>query len=200
MEDSAILMQSRILVNLGAYPFAPHWQLLYTCLPIDLNLERVMTHDSYLNQALPEFALTGTSGQQVSHASLKKKWTVLYFYPKDSTPGCTLESQNFRDLMPQFMALGIQVFGVSKDSVASHERFKSQECMPFELISDPDSLLCQALGVIQEKKNYGKTYMGIDRSTFLIDPMGVIRAIWRHVKVDGHAHEVLLRAKTLMSA
>jgi peroxiredoxin Q/BCP len=155
-----------------------------------------IAHDStepWLGKTLPPFALQGTSQQSLSDSDLRARgrWTVLYFYPKDNTPGCTLESQQFRDLQPQFDALGADIFGVSKDSLSSHEKFKSQECMPFELLSDPEAQLCQALGIFQEKSRYGRRYWGIDRSTFLMDPQGVVRHVWRGVKADGHAKAVL---------
>jgi len=124
------------------------------------------------------------------------KWVVLYFYPKDSTPGCTLESQDFRDNYPAFLALNAIVLGVSRDSIKSHENFKMKEALPFELISDNDELICQQLDVIKMKSMYGKSVRGIERSTFLIDPEGILRHEWRAVSVKGHVTEVL---KTLAS-
>ena len=111
--------------------------------------------------------------------------------PKDATPGCTSEGCAFRDLHPDFRALEAQVIGVSRDSVASHEKFRARQQFPFELVSDPEEILCRAFDVIKEKHNYGKTYMGIERSTFLLNPQGEVVRAWRKVKVAGHAEEVL---------
>jgi thioredoxin-dependent peroxiredoxin len=128
-----------------------------------------------------EFQLSGTGG----------KATVLYFYPKDMTSGCTVESQEFRDLHDKFRRAGAVVLGVSRDSLKSHEKFRDKECLPFHLLSDPDEKLCKQFDVIREKSLYGRKYMGIERSTFLIDGDGVLRHEWRKVKVAGHAQEVL---------
>lgn len=122
---------------------------------------------------------------------------IVYFYPKDSTPGCTTEGQNFRDLYAEFQANDTEIFGVSKDSMRRHENFKAKQEFPFELISDEDETICKHFDVIQLKKLYGKEYMGIVRSTFLIDKEGVLRKEWRGVKVKGHADEVLEAVKSL---
>lgn len=122
---------------------------------------------------------------------------VLYFYPKDSTPGCTTEGQDFRDNHADFVDHNTVIYGVSRDSLKSHENFKAKQSFPFELISDPDETLCNAFGVIQQKKLYGREYMGIVRSTFLIDGQGHIIKQWDNVKVKGHVDEVLEAVKTL---
>ena len=116
---------------------------------------------------------------------------MLYFYPKDATPGCTTEGQDFAALHNNFTALGAQIVGVSRDSLASHEKFRVKQQFPFELVSDPEEILCRAFDVIKEKHNYGKTYLGIERSTFLLNPRGEVVREWRKVKVAGHAAAVL---------
>ena len=125
------------------------------------------------------------------------KKLVIYFYPKDMTSGCTRESQDFRDLHAAFRKAGAQIVGVSRDSVASHEKFKEKEQLPFELLSDADEKLCKAFDVIKEKSLYGRKYLGVERSTFLLDATGTLRREWRKVKVPGHAEEVLEAAKSL---
>lgn len=150
-----------------------------------------------IDQAVADFTAPATSGQTVNLAALKGKQVVIYFYPKDSTPGCTTEGQGFRDLYPQFAAANTEVFGVSRDSLKSHENFKCKQEFPFELISDKDEALCQLFDVIKLKKLYGKEYMGVDRSTFLIDKDGVLRQEWRGVKVPGHVEAVLAAAQAL---
>ena len=145
-----------------------------------------------LNAPIPEFAaLKATSETEVSSDTLTNKFSVLYFYPKDSTSGCTLESQDFSRLHDEFLALDCQIFGISRDSIKSHENFKAQHSMPFELISDPGEVLCSAFDVMKMKNMYGKQVRGVERSTFLIDQSGVLVAEWRKVKVPGHADEVL---------
>lgn len=123
------------------------------------------------------------------------QWLILYFYPKDSTPGCTTEGQNFRDLYPTLQTLNTQVLGVSRDSLKSHERFKCTQQFPFELISDQEEVLCSYFDVMKTKSMYGKQVRGIERSTFLIDPEGILRKEWRKVKVEGHADEVIAALK-----
>ncbi|MDH0892827.1 MULTISPECIES: peroxiredoxin [unclassified Pseudomonas] len=150
-----------------------------------------------LDQPVADFNAAATGGQQVSLAALKGRQVVIYFYPKDSTPGCTTEGQGFRDRYPQFQAANTAVFGVSRDGIKSHENFKCKQEFPFELISDKDEALCQLFDVIKLKKLYGKEYLGIDRSTFLIDADGVLRREWRGVKVPGHVDEVLAAATAL---
>ena len=153
-----------------------------------------------LDQAVADFTAQATSGQQVSLSALKGKQVVIYFYPKDSTPGCTTEGQDFRDRHAGFAAANTVIFGVSRDSLRSHENFKCKQEFPFELISDADESLCQLFDVIKLKKLYGKEYMGIDRSTFLIDKEGILRHEWRGVKVPGHVDAVLAAARALNQA
>lgn len=150
-----------------------------------------MTSSLSLDQPVPAFTATATSGVTVDSEALRGRRYVLYFYPKDHTPGCTTEGGDFRDLHEQFQAAGCEVFGVSRDSLRTHENFKAKQGFPFELISDPDETLCRLFDVMQLKKLYGREYMGIDRSTFLIDEQGVLRQQWRKVKVPGHAAAVL---------
>ena len=150
-----------------------------------------------LNQPVVDFTAQATSGVEVSLSALKGKQVVLYFYPKDSTPGCTTEGQGFRDQHQAFLAANTLIFGVSRDGMKSHENFKCKQEFPFELISDKDESLCQLFDVIKLKKLYGKEYLGIDRSTFLIDANGVLRREWRGVKVPGHVDEVLAAAQAL---
>lgn len=130
-------------------------------------------------------------GSELKLASTRGQWVVLYFYPKDSTPGCTSEAKDFRDLHAQFIARNAQVIGVSRDTVASHARFAEKQQLPFPLIADTEQTWCQKFGVIHEKVLYGKHLMGIVRSTFLIDPEGKLVQEWRGVKVAGHAQAVL---------
>lgn len=144
-----------------------------------------------LDTQIANFTLPTTSGQTFDLASQRGKHVVIYFYPKDSTPGCTTESQNFRDALPQFEAAGAQVIGVSRDSLASHERFTDKQELNFSLAADTDETLCQLFGVIKMKNMYGKQVRGIERSTFLIDAQGVLVQEWRGVKVPGHVDAVL---------
>ncbi|THG82191.1 peroxiredoxin [Pseudomonas sp. A-1] len=150
-----------------------------------------------IDSPVADFQVQATSGQQVVLSALRGKQVVLYFYPKDSTPGCTTEGQNFRDLHGEFAAANTLVFGVSRDSLRSHENFKCKQEFPFELISDADEQLCRLFEVIKPKKLYGKEYLGIERSTFLIDRDGVLRQEWRGVKVPGHVDTVLAAARAL---
>ena len=128
---------------------------------------------------------------------LKGKNIVIYFYPKDSTPGCTLEGQDFRDNIRKFSSRNTRILGVSRDSLSSHEKFKEKQKFNFDLISDEDEKLCSIFDVIKEKNMYGKKHMGIERSTFLIDEKGILRNEWRKVKVKGHVEEVLVAVKSL---
>lgn len=150
-----------------------------------------------LDQAVPDFTADATSEQTITLSELREKNVIIYFYPKDSTPGCTTEGQNFRDLHDEFSALDTVIFGVSRDSMRAHENFKAKQAFTFELISDPEETLCNLFDVIKLKKNYGREYMGVDRSTFLIDKAGVLRKEWRTVKVKGHVDEVLEAVKGL---
>lgn len=150
-----------------------------------------------LNHPIPDFSAQATDNQLIKLSELKGKNIVLYFYPKDSTPGCTIEAENFRDLYPQFKKYNTEVFGISRDTLASHEKFKCNHDLPFTLISDSNEALCQLFGVIKEKNMYGKKVMGIERSTFLIDSDGKLVAEWRGVKVPGHVAAVLDAVKKL---
>ncbi|WP_370280948.1 peroxiredoxin [Pontibacterium sp.] len=150
-----------------------------------------------IDQPVADFTANATSEQTVTLSELRGKNVVIYFYPKDSTPGCTTEGQNFRDLIDEFTAQDTVIFGVSRDGMRAHENFKAKQSFPFELISDPDEELCKQFDVIKLKKNYGREYMGVDRSTFLIDKEGVLRKEWRSVKVKGHVDEVLEAVKAL---
>ena len=150
-----------------------------------------------LNKPVPDFSAQATGEQTVTPASLAGKNVVIYFYPKDNTPGCTTEGQDFRDAHAEFAGLNAVIYGVSKDSLRTHANFKAKHEFPFELISDPDEALCRLFDVIKLKKLYGKEYEGIERSTFLIDAKGVLRQEWRKVKVPGHVAEVLAAVRTL---
>jgi len=144
----------------------------------------------------PEFTLPTDGKGELTLSSLRGKKVVLYFYPKDSTPGCTTEAENFRDAINDFAKARTEVVGVSKDSVKRHDNFKVKYDLNFSLVSDTNGETCEAYGVWVEKQNYGRTYMGIERSTFLIDEQGKIAAIWRKVRVKGHVDAVLEFART----
>lgn len=146
---------------------------------------------------LPDFTAHATSDTTFTLSELAGKKVVIYFYPKDHTPGCTTEGQNFRDMHEDFLAADTLVFGVSRDSLRTHENFRAKQDFPFELISDADETLCRQFDVIRQKQLYGKQYEGIERSTFLIDREGVLRREWRKVKVAGHVAEVLEAAREL---
>lgn len=150
-----------------------------------------------LNKPAPAFDLPATGDQNISLASLKGSKLVLYFYPRDATPGCTTESQNFRDSVDMFTAAGAIILGISQDSIASHEKFKAKQAMPFDLLSDETGEICRAYDVIKLKKMYGKEFEGIERSTFLIDEKGILRHSWLKVKVPGHVDEVLAATQAL---
>jgi len=144
-----------------------------------------------------DFSLPASGGATWRLQDAAGRKLVLYFYPKDMTSGCTRESQDFRDLYPAFRKAGVEVIGVSRDSVTSHDKFKDKEDLPFTLLADEDEKLCRQFDVIKEKSLYGRKYLGIERSTFLLDGTGVLRREWRKVKVPGHAEEVLEAAKSL---
>lgn len=146
---------------------------------------------------LPSIELDATSQQSINLAKIKNKHVVVYFYPKDSTPGCTTEGQDFRDNFKEFEKLNTLIFGVSRDSIKSHERFKEKQEFPFELISDPEEELCKAFDVIKLKKMYGKEYLGVERSTFLFNKKGKLVEEWRKVRVKGHVDQVLESVKAL---
>ena len=153
--------------------------------------------DLAIGDKAPDFSMPATGGQTVSAKSLAGAPYVLYFYPKDDTPGCTTEACDFRDNIKQFEKLGAAVIGVSKDSIASHEKFAKKFDLNFPLASDADGKVCAAFGAWVEKSMYGKKYMGIDRSTFLVDAKGRIAGIWRKVKVSEHVAEVAEALKAL---
>lgn len=148
-----------------------------------------------LNRVVPDFKCPATGDQTIHMKSLRGKKVVIYFYPKDSTPGCTTEGQDFRDLHAQFKRHNAVILGVSRDSIAAHEKFKAKQKFPFELLSDADESLCRKFDVIHEKSLYGRKSMGVVRSTFLIDEEGKLRQEWRQVKVNGHAAAVLEAVK-----
>lgn len=150
-----------------------------------------------VGQAVPDFSAAATGDRIIRLSELRGQRLVLYFYPKDNTPGCTVEGQQFRDLHPQFAAMNTVIFGVSRDSVSSHEKFRTKQSFPFDLIADTDETLCGLFDVIKLKKNYGKEALGVERSTFLIDETGVLRQEWRKVKTDGHAAVVLAAVEAL---
>jgi len=145
----------------------------------------------------PSFTLPADGGGKVSLKDLEGKIVVLYFYPKDDTSGCTAEACAFRDALPDFSKVKAQVLGISRDPVKSHDKFKAKYDLPFPLASDEDGKVCEAYGTWVEKSMYGRKYMGIERATFLIDGNGVVRNVWRKVKVPGHAAEVLKAAAAL---
>ena len=150
-----------------------------------------------IGENAPDFTLPSTSGEDVTLSSLKPKAVVLFFYPRDNTSGCTKEAIGFSELKDAFAAENVEVFGMSKDDMKSHHKFVEKQELTVELLTDADSDVCEAYDVWKEKKMYGKTYMGIERSTFLIDGAGKIAQVWRKVKVPGHVEEVLEAAKAL---
>lgn len=150
-----------------------------------------------IGKPAPDFKLPATGDQSLSLRELHGKHVVLYFYPKDNTPGCTLEGQEFRDLHEKFKRAGAVVLGVSRDSLKAHENFKAKHAFPFALLADTEETLCRRYDVIKEKNMYGRKVLGIERSTFLIDKSGVLRQEWRKVKAAGHAAEVLTAVKSL---
>ncbi len=150
-----------------------------------------------VGQPVPDFEASATGGGTLRLSDLRGKNVVLYFYPKDNTPGCTTEGQDFRARHDELAATNTLVLGVSRDSMKSHENFKAKFEFPFELISDPNEALCKLFDVIKMKKMYGRETLGVERSTFLIDPEGVLRREWRKVKVNGHADQVLQAAREL---
>ncbi len=156
-----------------------------------------MTKAIQLDQAIPNFSAKIGADTSIDFSDFQGKQVVLYFYPRDNTPGCTTESQEFRDNHAKFKRANTVIFGISRDSTKSHENFKTKHCFPFDLISDPDEELCQLFDVMKMKNMYGKQVRGIERSTFLIDQKGVLRQEWRKVKIEGHVDEVLTAAKNL---
>ncbi len=150
-----------------------------------------------LNKAVPDFILPATGDQSIRLKDLRGQNIVLYFYPKDSTPGCTTEGQDFRDQHKAFARANTVIFGISRDSLRSHENFKSKQNFPFDLLSDSEEKACALFDVIKPKNMYGREVVGIERSTFLLDAKGVLRREWRKVKVAGHVDEVLAAAQEL---
>ncbi|HYN11927.1 MAG TPA: peroxiredoxin [Burkholderiales bacterium] len=150
-----------------------------------------------LGKPVPDFSLASTGGTTFRLSSTRGQKLVLYFYPKDNTPGCTTQGADFRDRHKDFRRAACEVFGVSRDSVKSHENFKSKMKFPFELLSDPEEAVCGRFGVMKQKNMYGKKVRGIERSTFVIDEEGVLAREWRGVKVPGHVEEVLNFVKAL---
>jgi thioredoxin-dependent peroxiredoxin len=150
-----------------------------------------------VGKKVPTFKLSASGGKDIKLSDFKGKKLVLYFYPKDDTPGCTTEGQGFAAQHAAFRKAGAEILGVSRDSVASHEKFKAKYGFPFELLSDPEEALCRAFDVMREKNMYGRKVLGVERSTFLIDGEGVLRREWRKVKVVGHVEEVLEAVKAL---
>lgn len=150
-----------------------------------------------IGKPVPNITLPANDGKTISLSDYKGKNLVLYFYPKDSTPGCTTQGQNFRDAKADFDKANTVILGASRDSVKKHENFIAKQAFNFDLLSDAEEELCKAFDVIKLKKLYGKEYLGIDRSTFLIDAEGVLRQEWRGVKVKGHVEDVLAAAQTL---
>ena len=149
---------------------------------------------------IPDFDVPATGNQRFASAAFRGHPYIIYFYPKDATPGCTIEGEQFRDLYKEFQNAGYMVFGVSRDSVASHEKFKANMKFPFDLISDADEKLCKLFDVIREKNMYGKKVIGIQRSTFIMGTNNQIVQEWRGVKVDGHAAAVLAAAKSVLKS
>ena len=149
------------------------------------------------NLPVPDFSVPSTSGKTFTLSAKQGNSVVIYFYPKDDTPGCTTEGANFRDLIAEFTALGCVIVGVSRDTIVSHEKFKAKMTFPFELLADTDEAMCTMFGVMKMKNMYGKQVRGVERSTFLIDKAGVLKREWRGVKVPGHVDEVLAAVKAL---
>lgn len=160
--------------------------------------ECVCESNLMLNLPVNDFELPATGGTNFRLSDFRGQWLVLYFYPKDSTPGCTTEGQEFRDLYPEFQQAGIALFGISRDSLKSHENFKTKLGLPFHLLSDGDEIACNLFGVIKMKNMYGKQVRGIERSTFVLDDCGILRLEWRGVKVNGHARQVLDQTRQRM--
>ena len=169
------------------------------CLKIKVSsLKKIIAYNFLMNKSkAPNFSGLVDDNVEVSLNDYRGKYLVIYFYPKDKTSGCTLESQNFRDLKKNFQKLNCEIIGVSRDSIKSHKSFVEKEALNFPLISDPDELMCKAYDVMKEKSMYGRKYIGIERSTFLINPEGFIAKEWRKVKVPNHAQEVYDFLKSL---
>ena len=162
-----------------------------------MSATRKKTVELAVGDKAPDFAVAFDSAQDITSDGLKGTHKIIYFYPKDDTPGCTIEAKDFRDHIDSFKNAGAVIIGVSKDSVESHDSFKKKYCLPFPLASDETGVMCEDYGVWVEKSMYGKSYMGIERTTFLIDKNGIIRNIWRKVNVEGHVQEVLDAVRAL---
>lgn len=160
-------------------------------LPISSIMRGIVIMTLTVGDKAPDFTLPSDAEKIISLKELRGKDVLLYFYPKDNTPGCTKEACDFRDHFEQFKKKGIQIFGISKDSAKSHKKFKEKYALPFTLLVDQNADVCEAYGVINKKSLFGKTFLGIERATFLIDGKGIIRAIWRKVKVPQHVEQVL---------
>ena len=156
-----------------------------------------MSDISLIGKKVPEFSAPATSGTTFHLHQTIGQPLVLYFYPKDNTPGCTTEAAQFRNHYPEFCQLGCRIFGISRDSLSAHEKFKAQLALPFELIADTEGTICRLFDVIREKTMYGRKTTGIERSTFLIDAVGVVCQEWRKLKVEGHAAEVLAAVRAI---
>ena len=154
-----------------------------------MNAKQLVDKNLTVGDQAPDFTLHSFD-QQLTLSQLRSHWIVLYFYPKDDTSGCTQESCDFRDKFQDFEKLGCEIIGISRDSLNSHKKFFIKHSLNFELLSDPDGDVCRLYNVWVDKKMYGKVYQGIERSTFLIDPLGIIRFVWRKVKVSGHVEDV----------
>jgi peroxiredoxin Q/BCP len=152
-----------------------------------------------VNKPLPEFEASATGGLRVTNSSHTGQTLVLFFYPKDNTPGCTTEAMQFRDHYQEFIDAGAEVFGVSRDNMKSHDEFKAKLELPFELIADTEEKMCHMFGVVKNKIMYGKKVKGIERSTFLIGADGMVKEEWRGLKVPGHVEEVLTAVKALIA-
>lgn len=150
-----------------------------------------------IGEKVPNIPFKATNGLNTTFEHYRGQWLVIYFYPKDATPGCTIESCDFRDYEKEFSLLNATIVGVSRDSLSSHEKFKAKQALLFDLISDSEETLCQLFDVIKMKSMYGKQIRGIERSTFILDPQGVLRYVWRKVNVKNHIQEVLTMLKTL---
>lgn len=149
---------------------------------------------------LPDFSLTLDDGSKISNESLKGQWSVLFFYPKDSTPGCTKEAIAFSEAEEEFSRLGARIIGISRGTIASKQRFREKNKLTVALGADETGKVTEAFGVWVEKKNYGRTYMGIERTTFIVDPDGIVRAVWRKVRVKDHAQKVLEKLHELVDS
>lgn len=158
---------------------------------------RTTETDPYIGKRAPDFSILTDAGQTLTLSALRGKKVVLYFYPKDDTPGCTIEACDFRDQLEPLKTNGVVVLGVSRDSIESHQKFKKKFRLTFPLLSDTDGSVCNAYGVWQEKNNYGKKYMGIVRTTFLIDSQGIVQKIYPKVKVEGHVNEIIQDVRAL---